>query len=348
MKRVNLGSYPYTYARVSYMRSLLLKKEDYHKLLKMSLNEVIAFFESSLYKSEIDRLASELSGIDLIEIALNRNLAATYKKLIKISPNSLRYIISEYLKRKDVEDIKTILRAAFTNTPFQRLKNMIQGAGTLSYDYLIQLSKIGDVEQILGKISIFSGQLQSAQESFKAKHALIDIETALDHSYYTNIQHIASQLSIEGNAFSEFLKKEIEVVNLLTLFRLKRERIDKKEIQHYLFSLERYPMLQKLLDIQSISEAAKTLESAEYGSAVKKGLEEFNEKGSLIKLETRLYNYLFRKSIALSRKYPLLLNTILGYMFLKEIEVRNLRIMVKGKQLNISNDFIEEQLVVKL
>lgn len=348
MKGIKLGTYPYTYARVCHMRSVLLKKEDYHKLLKMSLSEIIAFFESSLYKSEIDMLAQELSGIDLIEVALNRNLASTYKKLLRISSGYLRQLIGEYLKRKDVEDIKTILRAVFVNESPKKLKTLIQGAGTLSYDYLIQLSKLGDIEQIIAQINIFStAKLKEAYASFKSSQSLLEIETALDNAYYSNMLELASQLKGKGGAFSDFLKKEIEIVNLLTLLRLKKERIEKKDIHRYLFSLERYPALQSLLDITSIGEAAKILERVDYSSAVKKGLEAFEKKNSLIELETSLYNYLFNKSISLSGKFPMFLNTILGYMFLKEMEIRNLRILLKGKQLNLSSDFIEGQLVVK-
>ena len=45
-----LGKYPYTYARVSVMRSFLLRKEDYHKLMKMNVNEIISYLQSSQYK----------------------------------------------------------------------------------------------------------------------------------------------------------------------------------------------------------------------------------------------------------------------------------------------------------
>ena len=72
-RKIRLGFYPYTYVRTNVMRTLLLKKEDYHKLLKMTFSEITRFLQDSVYKKEIDSLATQYSGADLLEIALNAN-----------------------------------------------------------------------------------------------------------------------------------------------------------------------------------------------------------------------------------------------------------------------------------
>ena len=94
-----------------------------------------------------------------------------------------------------------------------------------------------------------------------------------------------------------------------------------------------------------MEEISKELERTEYRNAIKKGIEEFKKTGSLIMLETELYKHLLRQSILLLHQHPLSIDVILGYMFAKDIEVRNLKIIVKGKQLGLSEDFIESQLV---
>ena len=42
---IKLGFYPYTYVRTAVMKSLLFKKEDYHKMLKMSFSEIEKFLQ---------------------------------------------------------------------------------------------------------------------------------------------------------------------------------------------------------------------------------------------------------------------------------------------------------------
>ena len=92
-KELKLGKYPYTYVRVMVMKSLLFKKDDYHKMLKMGFNEIAKFLQDTNYKKEISELGTEHSGADLLELALNRNLAASFKKLVRISPDELGTVI---------------------------------------------------------------------------------------------------------------------------------------------------------------------------------------------------------------------------------------------------------------
>jgi len=74
-------------------------------------------------------------------------------------------------------------------------------------------------------------------------------------------------------------------------------------------------------------------------------IEEFKKSGSLIMIETEIYKHLLNQSILLLHQHPLSVDVILGYMFAKDIEVRNLRIIIKGKQLGLNEEFIESQLV---
>ena len=91
-----LGEYPYTYVRSNVMKSLLLKKEDYHKLLKMSLPEITRYLQESEYKREIDELAGRFKGIDLIELAINKNLVNCFNKLKRISNITQAFRIQYY------------------------------------------------------------------------------------------------------------------------------------------------------------------------------------------------------------------------------------------------------------
>src|SRR3989338_10268058 len=84
-EKIRLDFYPYAYVRTAVMRSLLLKKEDYQKMMKMGFNEIARFLQESHYRGEINELANQYSGADLLELALNRSLANSFKKLIRIA-----------------------------------------------------------------------------------------------------------------------------------------------------------------------------------------------------------------------------------------------------------------------
>jgi len=132
------------------------------------------------------------------------------------------------------------------------------------------------------------------------------------------------------------------------LLRLKKAKFGSEAVKDFII-----PSSDKLKDSKIISlaglddvdELAKYFEKTEYKETMSKGFEEFRKSGSLIALETELYKYLLRQSILLLHQHPLSVDVILGYMFAKDIEVRNLKIIVKGKQLGLSEEFIESQLV---
>ena len=346
--QLKLGFYPYTYVRTAVMKSLLFKKEDYHKMLKMGFSEIAKFLQDSSYKKEINALASEYGGADLLELALNRSLAASFKKLIKISPYELGLLIKEYAKRKDIEDIKTILRGRFTNTNEKLILNSITTAGTLSYDFLVSLLKKESIEEILknNKIVDFAF-LKERLKDLKEKNSLVSIENAFDKHYYSSLMQFSKILPKEGALFRNFLLKEVEVLNILTLLRLKKAKFGKETIKDFIIqsgSLSDSKII-ALANLDGLDEISRALEKTEYKNAVAKGIAEFKKNGSLIMLETELYKHLLKQSILLLHQHPLSVDVILGYMFAKDIEVRNLKIIVKGKQLGLSEGFMESQLV---
>ena len=94
-----------------------------------------------------------------------------------------------------------------------------------------------------------------------------------------------------------------------------------------------------------LEQLSKAFNVKEYADIIPKGLEEFNKTSSLITLEIGLYKHLLKRSILFMHQHPLSIDVILGYMFAKDIEIRNLKLLVKGKQLGLSEQFIESQLI---
>jgi len=72
----------------------------------MSFSEIAKFLQESSYRKEINQLANEMSGADLLEAALNLNLAESTKKLIRISSEELALLVKEYSLRKDMKILR--------------------------------------------------------------------------------------------------------------------------------------------------------------------------------------------------------------------------------------------------
>ncbi len=345
-KKLKLGRYPYTYVRTVVMKALLLQKEDYHKMLKMSFSEIAKFLQDTNYKKEISELATGHSGADLLELALNKNLSESFKKLIRISPDELGLVIREYAKRRDIEDIKTIIRGKFTKTDDKLILNSITAAGTLSLKYLAELVKKDSIEEVLKGCRIIDFSLLSKGIThLKEKNSLAMIENDLDRHYYNALAEFSKRLPQDGTLFRNFLAEEAEILNILTLLRLKKSKIE--NASDFVITAQGLisPAIANLAGAGDLDALTKALEQTHYKGIIGKGIEDFKNTKSLITLETGLYRHLLKKSALFLHQHPLSVDIILGYMLAKDIETRNLRILIKGKQLGLGNDFIENQLV---
>ncbi len=344
--KLSLGTHPYTYARVSVMRSELLKKEEYHRLLKMSLNEIISFLQSSAYKKEIDHLGIKYSGMDLLEMALNSDLVITWNKLRRISRKELRTIIDSYLKRADIWNLKTILRGLHTGTKQETMSAMLLPAGQLSESKLSNLIKPGSVEEFLKSLPAAAGIKRSlidgALSDYNEKKSIIGIENLLDREYYRRMIEFSKTIPSQGKLFKQFLDSEIEMLNTINILRLKRAGKTKAEIPAYVIG-KQPAFLSKLILSESREETAKLLSLNGISESSAKS---FIESDSVADIEIELGKSLLNKTRLLLHQNPLSVDVILGYMFAKEVEVKNLKMLLKSRQLNLEDEFVEKQIII--
>ncbi|MBI3052309.1 V-type ATPase subunit [Candidatus Woesearchaeota archaeon] len=334
------GRYPYAYARVCVMRAALLGRQDYDRLLRMGLSEVIGFLESSQYKAEIDALAVRFSGVSLMEQALNLNLANTYQKLRRFSGPSLQRVLDVYLKRRDRDNFKAVLRGIYTSSSEDDVMNVLVPY-SVSAERLRSVFRRQSVEEALRDSGLPAAQVKVAVDRFRETGSLAEVENVIDSEYRRAI--VAGMQGMGSSLFREFLAEEMLIAALIKVLRYRREGMDKRDMQKAVADAE--PMVRRLSEL-GLAEILSALENSRFGEHVRQGVKEFREKETLIYVETGLYKYLLRKALSLHRRKPLLADSIVGYVFAKEIEIRNLRLIMKARQLGMAEGFIEEQLVV--
>jgi len=63
-------------------------------------------------------------------------------------------------------------------------------------------------------------------------------------------------------------------------------------------------------------------------------------------LETILAKKLLDQAVKMLHQNPLSVDVILGYLFAKEVEIKNLKMLTKGKQLKMDESFLRSIMVV--
>ena len=344
MKQLNLGKYPYTYARVSVIRSYLLEKGDYHRLLKMSTSEITSFLQSSAYKKAIDELGVKYSGIELMEMALNKSLVNMWNKLRRISAKEVRTLIDNYLERADLWNIKAVLRALHTNAKPEMIAPLLLPAGQLSQEKLEELAKSDSVEEFLKKLAVVGIKfeaLRNAIETLNEKNTIIELENIFDREYYNRMEEFSRKIPSEGKLFKQFLEAEVENTNLMNVLRLKRAGMDKGTIHAYIIG-KPSRLIKQLIATDSKEETAKLLSQ----TVSEQALNSFTATNSLAETEIDTGRNLLKRTRLLLHQHPLTVDVILGYMFAKEAEVKNLKMLLKARQLGLSNEFAEQQVII--
>ncbi|MDP2216389.1 MAG: V-type ATP synthase subunit C [Methanolobus sp.] len=336
-------NYAYTIPRVRAMKSKLLPKETYPRLMNMSIDEITRFIGESGYKEDVDELALTYEGVDLIEHSLNRNLSVTFRKLLNISEGEVNFLISEYVKEYDIWNIKTIFRGKYCRASTKEILESLVAGGTLTYTFLSSLAG-KEVEDV---ISEFEGtEYYPILKNYNGTN-LSDVENQLDKLYYAGLFAVAGgSKSKDRKLFAKFIRAGIDIKNLMILFRLKRAGITDPQMIGIMIEggLEIEPKdIQKLMPL-SFEEFIEELDNYSYwkeiSDLVNPGMQ------SLIDVETRLKKYRLKSAASFSHVYPLSIVPIMDYMLTKQNEVNNLRIIVRGKAANLSDEVIREQLVI--
>ena len=343
---VILERYPYTYLRTIVMKKNLLTKQDYDKIIKMSLGEIAKYLEDFEYKKEVDELALQYKGVELLERALALNLGNKFKKLRRISPHDLRLLISLYLKRYDMYNIKTVLRGKFSLLSNEEIKRYLSPLATQNTAFFDRILAQKTPEEIFGALDFIEEKYRrEAIEHLRQHSSLSYMENALDRFYYSFVFSQLRYLTMEGKLYKRFLLSEIDVLNIKVLLRLKAEKVPEQAIRDLLlpFGTIKKEALEKMLKAEK-SGVLKELDGTGFSPIVEKYANA--EAVSIAELEMDLDKFLLQQSKKLVRQNPMSVDVILGYMFLKDVEVKNLERIAKAKHLGMDESFIERIVVV--
>ena len=341
-KKKGTSNYAYAVTRVRAMKSKLLPRETYPRLLNMGIDEITRFIQESEYKNDIDELAMKYSGGDLAEHALNRNLALTYDKLLRITAGDPNYLVSEYLKRYDYWDVKTLLRGKQYNASVEEILESLIAAGEFTYTFLSELAAKESFQEIIEALN--ETEYYPLLQEYDGTN-LAYIENELDKMYYSGLfTAIGRPRSKDRKLFARFIKLEVDVKNLCTLFRLKKAGVDQlDEIMPLMIEGGLELKLEKLAALP-FEEFIEELQKTQYWEAI--STVAGPDMDSLTGLESRLTRYYLESATTYSNVSPISIVPIMDYIIYKNNEVNNLRIIFRGKEAGLDDTIIKDQLVV--
>ena len=347
-RKIRLSFNPYTFVRTAVMKTKLLKAEDYSMMLKLSTEEMISFLQSKGY-TEFSGLRMSYNGIELVEEAVKQNLMASFEKLRRISDERLVQVIDAYLFRHDINSLKVVLRLWKSGQQHDKSHERLffgSSYGTGFYSSLLSEGQEKAVKRLKGtKFSFIIDMLDKS---------LFFIETELDKTYYTMLFELASKLNGQSRLMESFIEEELmskSIIALLKLSMIGDNELSAESTEGLVFDPRAKPrksspalrLISMLKDAKTLDERIKLVE-ARYKDM--KGALEKARKGEFSSLESEMQKHMLRKIKRLSFVNILSVDTILAYMFLKDLEAKNIVVLYKLKSFGFSSDEIMERIVI--
>ncbi len=344
---IELGNYPYVCARVKGKKSKLISKDSYARILKMETPSISRFLGEGQYREQMLALGAKYSGVDLIEMATRDNLAEVFTQIIEFSEGNLRTMISRFLDRWDVWNVKTIIRGKSYGAANDEIIEDLIPAGSFSTEFLQKLAEKETIEEVMEELenTIYDFALQEAKGEEEEFPPISVFEDALDRAYYSFLLEVVPPTTVPMKLFRMFIRKEIDMINLRTLLRTRQEaeRIERDVFIDGGLELSRED-LETLVPL-SIKELLPRLQKYSFYDDISGPLKEIEAKG-LNDVVRALEKHHLKQASKYSHLHPLSILPVLDYLISKEIEVENIRIIARGKRDGLSESTIRDLLVI--
>jgi V/A-type H+-transporting ATPase subunit C len=340
------GNYPYVTARVKAKKSLLLPVETYERLLQMGIPAIARFLGEGQYHDEMLALGARYDGVDLVEMATRDNLATVFTQIIGFSEGSLRDMIGHYLDRWDVWNVKTILRGKFYGATAEEILEDVIPAGGLGLTFLERLVGLETIEEVVEALEdtpYFSAVL-GLTEAAEEVTTLAPYEDLLDRLYYVHLLEAIPPASEPTTLFHNFVRLEIDVINLKTLLRVLG--VEGLQTRQLFIPKGRHLRRSDLREMAKLDlpRVLQRLRNTPYHDTLAPYLQE--ENGSLARGIRAMENWLLDQASTGANLHPLSILPVLDYVIAKTREVENIRIVARGKESGLSVEQIREMLVV--
>ena len=261
-------------------------------------------------------------------------------------PAEIRKILNTYVLKYDVLNIKAALQGISTG----KKTGGIPTGVIYSYGLLDELFSAEDVDSIIGvlnqcKLGNYAAILEEYNVDEGVKSRLLT-ETKLDGEYHRSLLGITRRLK-DGSTLSKAFSTMADMANLQIILRSIIGEMDSEAAEYtisggYMIS---GPVVKDLLSLK-LPDIPGRIENAEYRNMVEEVISSYDRSKSVTVVEEIIDKHKFRliKEILSPRVLSPLV--IIWYLIIKEIEIRNLRLILKAVFDSISPEEIKGYLVL--
>ena len=334
----------YLNSRVRAMKGKLLDKKDYRKILKMEPNEVSEFLGKLSYSESINNLGLKYNGEELVELAIEKDLVKTAKKLVKLSDGEVKRFLENYFLKYDTRNLRKVFSWKNRSSSNGMSKEMVvkhleESPNISKHDISFLVDENTKFEDLENFVRNRFSRIINGEEV----NSFNELELLMDKKYLLNLVNQVKQLGISDYGLKKFLRFEVDTANINTVGRARLMDKNSFDLDSYLVKDgdNRIGNL-SVSDLKSLYET----DEATFMEKVSDYTDTDGENlGFMESIEIGIERKRFNSSKSLSLSPPKTVSPVLGYVVRKETEVENIRKIVRGKKLGLDDSEISKRVV---
>lgn len=293
----------------------------------------------------LESVPGDLNTFDDIDESLWRYLGECVNRLLRFKlPSDMIEMLDVYMKKYDILNINIALRGVL----MEKTAPMVPVGTIHDQGYLEELSNaksLDEIADVLIKVSLsdYASIVKDIKE--KDSRSTFEAEFKLDSLYYDTMLGALRKMD-DGSVLTKALGIMIDLSNIQVIFRA---ALGEKSSAIGEFVLEGGHMLpgytiKELLPLQ-ISEITGRLEHTEYLQIAQEVYKTYEKEGGVTVVDRVVEKYKFRLLSDLLSPRALSPCNLFWYLFLKELEIRNVRLIFKTLLDGIPSSEIRDYLV---
>jgi V/A-type H+-transporting ATPase subunit C len=342
----NITPYLYMNARLKAKEGRLISKAQLEDMLSAhSLSEISSLLEGTPYGSEMQGLM--INNAETVEEVLQKHRTTLYGEIIGMMPAKIRDVFSYLNRELEANTIKSLLRDIHAQKPAEQ---MDQGLVSTEEFHEETLKRMYESQSIAELVPLLEGTtyepLMEKVPSYEQTKLLSGFESELDKIVLTKTWQVISSRD-DLSMIHDYFATKIDLMNLKVLLRAKRDRLGWNAIESFLLpqgSLYHHAKT-SFGEEEVVRGLINSLEGTPFYSSLMEVFPEYEKTSSLVPLEKVVDEFLLKMGWDISVKNPFGAGPLMGFLSLKDAEMRNVRAIAIAKEAQLDHDTIRSLMV---
>ncbi len=322
--------YAYAVGRIRALETRLIEKNRFDRMIDASSAEDTL---KILAETDYANAVSELSSVHDFESMLSAELQHVFQTVLGIAPRP--DLVAALAFRYDIHNLKVLFKARFLGIS----SDILIPAGTLQIEKLQHAVSEDDYRDLSPQLRLAAEKII---EEFSVNRDPQAIDLSLDRVLYGQLIGLAAE---NKSTFLEGLfTRQIDLTNLKSLIRVKRMGLDREFLRKVLLpgGLITFDRLLPLVD-EPLETLINSLAMTQYADLIGEGVRDWLEKGTASRLE-KLSDDFITAYLKQGKWTAFGLEPLVGYLWAKEMEIKNIRLVLVGKINKLPAEAIRERL----